>query len=105
MKDPLRISKPVRVFLAANTAEEGLVAIVVLLAPALERVMMTPRALDPHPEEQLGGVFDLLLGFVYRPLPADSRVASNVTGCGNDVPDYLVIGSVRVNHLPQPVME
>ena len=39
--------------------EEGFKAVVVVLAPLLERVMMAASALNPHAKEQLSRVFHL----------------------------------------------
>src|SRR5437762_729624 len=44
--------------LAADPREESGKAIIVLLAPLFIRMMMALRALETHPEEKLGSIFE-----------------------------------------------
>ena len=48
--------------LPANLGEEGGEAVVIILGPAIEGVVVTLGALDPHPHEDLGDVFGHLQG-------------------------------------------
>ena len=60
--------------LFADRAEESSQTVVVVLAPFLERMMVTAGALDSRAEEELSRVFDLLVDFVNFSVPDDSRV-------------------------------
>ena len=41
---------------------------------------MALRALEPRAEEELRGVFELLLRFLDLPIPRDGRVVDDLTG-------------------------
>ena len=69
------ISSPaMRGRLAPDLAEERGEAVVVLLAPLLERMMMALRALHAHAEEELRHVLELLLRLLHALIPSDRRV-------------------------------
>ena len=63
---------------AADLREERREAVVVVLAPLLERMMVALRALQPHAEEELRGVFELLLRLLHLAIPGDRRVLRDV---------------------------
>ena len=64
--------------LAADLGEERREAVVVLLAPLLERMVVAAGALNPQAQEELGRVFDLGRR---RPSPRDtSRPAGSAPG-------------------------
>ena len=62
--------------LAPTGAEERGEAVVVLLAPLLERMMMALRALQAHAEKELRHVLDLLRAFLHLAIPRDRRAGS-----------------------------
>ena len=59
---------------AADLAEERGKTVVIRLAPALERVMMTLRTVHAHAEEKLRHVFQLLLGILGSLVPGNRRI-------------------------------
>ncbi len=68
--------------LAADLREERREAVVVLLAPLLERMVMAAGTLNPQAEEQLGRVFDLLVDVLHLAIPGDRRVLADLAGGG-----------------------
>src|SRR5690606_30643916 len=70
--------------LAADAAEEGGEAEVVVLAPLLEWVVMAAGALNPQAQEQLRDVFHLLVDLVDFAVPDDGRVEALIAGGGEN---------------------
>ena len=62
----------------ADLSEKRGEAVIILLAPFLERMMMTLRALQSHAEEKLRGVFEFRLRFAHLTIPGDGGVVLDV---------------------------
>ena len=63
----------------ADLSEKRGETVIILLAPFLERMMMTLRALQSHAEEKLRGVFEFRLRFAHLTIPGDGGVVLDVT--------------------------
>ena len=62
----------------ADLGEERGQAVVILLAPFFKGVMVALSALQPHPEEQLGRVFEFGLRFAHALVPDDRGIILEV---------------------------
>ena len=76
MENPLvglRVDGSVNVFLA-DSREECREAVVVVLAPLFEWMVVTPRALNSESQEELSGVFNLFVDLVHFAVPDDGGI-------------------------------
>ena len=89
-------------WLAAHAAEECRETIIVILAPALEGMVVALRALHSHAEEKLCHVFDLILGILHALVPRDRRVAHDRAGGRQQFAGHLVIGLVGQQPVAHP---
>ena len=103
MEDPLFAG--LHALLAADPREERREAVVILLAPFLERMMMAAGALNPQPEEELGRVFHLLVDLLHLAIPGDRRILAHFARSGQNVADELIVGLVLVQALANPIVE
>ena len=101
--DPLFAN--LRARLALHAREEGREAVVVLLAPLFERMVMAAGTLDSQAQEQLGRVFDLLVAVLHFAIPGHRRVLADFAGRGQQLPHDLVVGNVGVQAVANPVVE
>ena len=92
--------------LRPTCGEERREAVVVLLAPLLERMVVAAGALNAQAQEELGRVFELRR---WRPSPRDTRptggLCPDVAGGGEDLADELVVRLVLVQAVADPVVE
>ena len=84
---------------------ERLEPVVVLLAPALERVVVALGTGQPHPQEQLGRVLHLLGRGTHLAEPGDGRMRLGFAGGGQHAADELVVRHVLAEGLANPRME
>ncbi len=66
---------------------------------------MALRALEPQAEEELRGVFELLLRLLHLAIPGDRRILVDLAGGGEDLADELVVRLVRVQAVADPGVE
>jgi hypothetical protein len=100
------VSSPMKVEgLRAHVAEEGGEAVVVLLAPLLEGMMMALGALHARAEEELRDVFHLLLLLLHLTIPRDGRVLFEITCGSDDFAHELVVGFVVRDAVANPRVE
>ena len=80
-------------------------AVVVVLAPALEGMVVALRALHPHAEEELGGGFGQALRVLGDAVVVRGRVGEGVAVGGDDRLHHLVPRRVLLELLPEPRLE
>ena len=90
--------------LAADLREEGGEAVIVVLGPAVERVVVALGALDPHPHEDLGDVLGHLQGDVGRLVEVGRGVLERPAVGPEELLDHLVHRRVLGELLDQPVV-
>ncbi len=90
--------------LAADLAEEGLEAVVVIHRPAVEGMVVTLRALDAHTHEDLGDVFSELELVQLGLVEIHRRIADGTSGGGEQLDDDFVERDVFANALGEPVV-
>ena len=86
----------------ADAAEERRETVVVLLAPFLKGMVVALRALEPHAEKQLRGIFQLRGRVVHLSIPGHRRIVFDLTRSGNDFADKLVVGFVLKQAVANP---
>ena len=91
--------------LAADVAEEGGEAVVVLLAPLLKGVVMALRTLHAGAEEELGDVFHLLLHFFDLTIPGNWGILIKITRGGDDFAHELIVRFVVGDAVANPRVE
>ena len=91
--------------LAADPREERRKAVVVVLAPFLERMVVALGALQSHPQEHLRRVVDERTGFAELAIPLDRRRGLRAAAGGEDSAHELVVGHVLRQALADPVVE
>ena len=94
-----------RAGLAADLAEERAEAVVVRLAPLLIRMVVALGALEAQTEEELRGVFELVLRGLHLAIPSDGRVFGDVAGRGEDFARELVVRFVAREAVANPRVE
>ncbi len=85
--------------------EERFHAVVVRLAPLLERMVMASRTLNSLAEKQLGHIFQLRRWIAGRSIPDNRRNLADFATCGEDVADDVAVGTVFADAVPKPVEE
>ena len=80
----------------ADAREKCVEPEIVLLAPALERMVMTMGALNSHAEEQLGRVFHLLRRLGRLAIPGDRRIFADLARGRQNFANELIVGLVFV---------
>src|SRR5207249_1287447 len=75
--------------LAADAAEERGEAVEVVLAPHLERVVVAPRAVEPHAEEELADHRGQLVGLAAVAVEHRGPVGPRAAAGGDDLADEL----------------
>ena len=93
--------------LAAQPGEEAGQAVVIVLAPALVRMMVALGALQAQAEEDLGGVGDRLVELIvaHLPVPVDGGGVLPFAGRRDDAADELVVGPIAGDHVADPFVE
>ena len=96
-----------RVFtiLAADPAEESRESVIVVLAPLLEGMMVATSTLNPQAQEQLGRVFDLLVGLRHFAVPGDGRITGHVARRGEHFAHELVERLVLFERVADPLVK
>src|SRR5207237_8635637 len=91
--------------LASDAREERRHAVVILLAPFLERMVVAAGTLDPQAEEQLGGIFHLLVDHPHLLVPGDAGAFAHLARAGENLADELVVGLVVDERAANPAVE
>ena len=89
----------------SDLGEEGLEAVVIVLAPLLIGMMMALRTLEALPQEDLRYVLELLLAVLNGAIPDDGWVVTDLSRGRNELLHEFVIGSVLMQGLADPGME
>ncbi len=76
--------------LAIDTPEERRDAVVVALADLFERMMMAPRATDPHSEKHLSRIVDVTIEVANLGIPLCRRIRTHVA-CRRDNPPHKTV--------------
>src|SRR5207248_11004312 len=79
--------------------------VVILLAPFLERMMMTLRALKPLAEKKLSGIFQLRCHVVDLSRPGHWRIVLDVPRSGQNLPHEAIVWFVFGEALANPIMK
>lgn len=88
-----------------HAREERREAVIIALAPFLEGMMVTLGALEANAEEELGGVFHLLVELVDLAIPGNRRVVRNVAGSGQNGADKIIVGQILPHAFANPIVE
>ena len=91
--------------LAANLREEGGEAVVIILGPALEGVVVALGALDPHSQEELGRRLDGGLRVAADPVIVGGRVGEGRAVGGQQRADELIHRHVPLECSADPAVE
>ena len=91
--------------LASHLREKRLEPVVVLLAPLLERMVMTTRTLDAQAQEQLGRILDLGRRLGDLAVPRRRRMLTRLPCGRQQFANQLIVGPVVVQVGSQPVVE
>ena len=91
--------------LAADLREEGGEPVVIVLSPALERVIVALGALDAHAQEELGRGLDGRLGVAADAVIVCGGIAESRSLGGQQLADELVHRHVAFERLANPAME
>src|SRR5207248_8404162 len=94
-----------RTWLFRDGRKEGPKTVVILLAPFLERMMMTLRALQPLAEKKLRGVFQLRGHVVDLSIPGHWRIVLDVPRSGQNLPHEAIVWFVFGEALANPIMK
>src|SRR5436190_10946111 len=87
---------------AVHLTEEGGEAVVILLTPFFERVVMALRALQSHAEEKLRGVLQFRLRLAHVVIPGDGRIVFNVTRSAQQLAHEPVVWLVLQQAVAHP---
>src|SRR5438105_2879155 len=90
---------------AADAGERRADAVVVVLRPALERMVVTLRALDADAEEQLGGRLGGVLRVAAGPPVVGGRIAECAAAGGEQLAGKLVERFVATDRFVNPQAE
>ena len=77
----------------------------ILLAPLFKGMVMAASTLNPQPEEKLSGVFHLGGRIFHFPVPGRRRISNRVAGRRQNLAHELVVGFIRQQAMPDPIME
>ena len=88
-----------------HAREECREAVIVVLAPFLEGMMVALGALEAESEKELGGVFDLFIELVDLAVPSDGRVVRDVSGSGQDGANKVIVGQILLHAFANPAVE
>src|SRR5204863_1552817 len=91
-----------RTRLAAHLRKERGEAVVILLAPALERMMMALRAFQPLAEKYLRGVLKLRRGVLDLAIPCDGRILRDIAGRGEKFAHEFIVRLVLQQAVTHP---
>ena len=91
--------------LPADLREEGGKPVIIVLSPALERVIVALGALDSHAEEKLGGRLDGRLRVAADPIVVRRGIAKRRALGGQQGADKLVHRNVAFERFANPAME
>src|SRR5437773_11183926 len=91
--------------LATNLCKEGGEAVVVLLTPFFERMVMAASALDPQTQEKLRRVLELRRGILHFAIPADRWALSWRAGRGQNLAHKAIIRLIFIQALANPFVE
>ena len=94
-----------RARLAPHARKERGEAVVVLLAPLLEGVVVALGALEPQPQEKLRRILELVVRRLDLPVPGNGRVGLHLARRGDDLAHELVVGLVGQQTVADPVVE
>ena len=91
--------------LMAHLRKEGGEAVVILLAPFLERMMMALGALHSHAQEKLGGVLEFGLRLAHPLIPGHGGIVRQVARCRQNLTHKPVVRFVRKQTVANPAVK
>ena len=87
---------------STDLSEERRETVVVVLTPSLKRMVKTLSTLHPHPEKQLGDIFELLLRLGHSLVPGNRRISDDRPGGSQKFPDDLIVRDVGQQAVANP---